>query len=134
MGEVGRRVLCIAAGRGADNVRRNVDGSMAFIGECAVPWDSLESTGPEAACLAADARIAAAIMRSSVPLDAIGPNADLSLRFTTAPATRVIRTASTMLSIQRGTATVGLELHAGDQQLAHGLATSLLRPPDPDRR
>ena len=113
----------------ADNVRTNVDGSMAFIGECTIPWENLEVTGPEAACVAADARIGAAIMRSSVPLDAIGPNADLSLRFTTAPATRVIHAASIMLSIQHGTATVSLELHAGDQQLAHGLATALLLPP-----
>ena len=113
----------------ADNVRTSVDGSMAFIGECTLPWDNLESTGPEAACLAADARIGTAIMRSSVPRDAIGPNADLTLRFTTAPATRVIHAASIMLSIQRGTATVSLELHAGDQQLAHGLATALLLPP-----
>lgn len=113
----------------ADNVRRNVDGSLAFIGPCTVPWENLEFTGPEAACLAADARIGPAIMRSSVPLEVIGPNADLSLRFTTAPATRVIYAASIMLSIQRGTATVSLELHAGDQQLAHGLATALLLPP-----
>jgi acyl-coenzyme A thioesterase PaaI-like protein len=117
----------------ADNVRGNVDGTMAFVGECRVPWDDLECTGPEASCLAADARIAAAIMRSTVPLDAIGPNADLSLRFTTAPATRVIAAASTMLSIQRGTATVSLELHAGDQQLAHGLATALLPRPSAAR-
>jgi acyl-coenzyme A thioesterase PaaI-like protein len=110
----------------ADNVRRNVDGTMAFVGECRVPWDDLEHTGPEASCLAADARIGTAIMRSTVPLDAIGPNADLSLRFTTAPATPVVLTAATLLSLQRGTATVGLELHAGDQQLAHGLATALL--------
>jgi len=113
----------------ADNVRTSVDGSMAFIGECTLPWEQLEFTGPEAACLAADARIGPAIARSSVPQDAIGPNADLSLRFTTAPATRVIQAASIMLSIQRGTATVSLELHAGDQQLAHGLATALLLPP-----
>lgn len=112
----------------ADNVRTSVDGSMAFIGECTLPWENLEFTGPEAACLTADARIGTAIMRSSVPLDAIGPNADLSLRFTTAPAKRVIHAASTMLSIQHGTATVSLELHAGDQQLAHGLATALLLP------
>ena len=96
----------------ADNVRRSVDGSMAFIGECTLPWEGLEFTGPEAACLAADARIGPAIMRSSVPLDVIGPNVDLSLRFTTAPATRVIQAASMVLSIQHGTATVGLELHA----------------------
>jgi acyl-coenzyme A thioesterase PaaI-like protein len=113
----------------ADNVRTSVDGSMAFIGECTLPWENLECTGPEAACLAADARIGPAIMRTSVPLEAIGPNADLSLRFTTAPATRVVHAASIMMSIQRGTATVSLELHAGDQQLAHGLATALLLPP-----
>lgn len=112
----------------ADNVRPSVDGSKAFIGDCTVPWDDLDLTGPEAACLAADARIATAVMRSSVPLDVIGPNADLTLRFTTAPATRVIQAAAVMLSIQRGTATVSLELHAGDQQLAHGLATELLLP------
>ena len=113
----------------AANVRTNVDGTQAFIGDCTVPWEHLDSTGPEAACLAADARIGAAIMRSNVPLDVNGPNADLTLRFTTAPATRVIQAASVMLSIQHGTATVSLELHAGDQQLAHGLATSLLLPP-----
>jgi hypothetical protein len=113
----------------ADNVRTNVDGTQAFIGDCTIPWEHLDLTGPEAACLAADARIGPVIMRSSVPLEAIGPNADLSLRFTTAPATRVVRTASILLSIQHGTATVGLELQAGDQQLAHGLATGLLLPP-----
>ena len=113
----------------AANVRTNVDGTMAFIGEATLPWDNLGPTGPEAACLVADARIGTAVMRSSVPLEVIGPNADLTLRFTTAPATRVIHTASTMLSVQHGTATVGLELHAGDQQLAHGLATALLLPP-----
>ena len=113
----------------ADNVRSNVDGTGAFIGDCTTPWDDLEHTGPEAACLAADARIAAAVMRSSVPLEAIGPNADLTLRFTTAPATRVIQTSAVMLSVQHGTAMVSLELHAGDQQLAHGLATGLLLPP-----
>ena len=113
----------------ADNVRANVDGTQAFIGGCTVPWEHLEVTGPEAACLAADARIGTAVMRSSVPIEVIGPNPDLTLRFTTAPATRVIQTASTMVSVQHGTATVSLELHAGDQQLAHGLATTLLLPP-----
>ena len=38
-------------------------------------------------------------------------------------------TASTVLSVQHGTATVALEVQAGDNQLAHGLATSLLLPP-----
>ena len=113
----------------ADTVRANVDGTEAFIGECTIPWNDLAFTGPEAACLAADARIAAAVMRSSIPLDSVGPNPDLSLRFTTAPTTRVVTTAATMLSVQHGTATVAIEIHAGAHQLAHGLATSLLLPP-----
>jgi hypothetical protein len=51
------------------------------------------------------------------------------LRFTTAPATRVITAAGMLLSVQRGTTTIGIEVQAGDHQLAHGLATSLLLPP-----
>jgi hypothetical protein len=67
-------------------------------------------------------------MRSFIPLEASGPNADLTLRFTTAPATRVVTAAAMMLSVQHGTATIGIEVQAG-AQLAHGLATSLLLPP-----
>jgi hypothetical protein len=67
-------------------------------------------------------------MDSFIPLENVGPNADLTLRFSTAPATRVIAAASPMLSVQRGTATVGIEVQGGDRQLAHGLATSLLLP------
>ena len=65
---------------------------------------------------------------SFVALQDIGPNADLSLRFTTAPAIRIIAAAATLLSIQRSTATIGIEAQAGENQLAHGLATSLLLP------
>jgi hypothetical protein len=109
-----------------DNVRTSVDGSVAAAFDCTVPWDQLECTGPEAACLAADAAIALPITRSYVAVEDVGPNADLTLRFTSAPAKRVIVVASTMLSVQRGTATVGLEVQAEDNQLAHGLATALL--------
>ena len=112
----------------AENVRSSVDGSVAGILECVVPWDDLESTGPEAACLVADAAVGLAFMDSFLPLENVGPNADLTLRFSSAPATRVIAAASPMLSVQRGTATVGIEVQAGDRQLAHGLATSLLLP------
>jgi acyl-coenzyme A thioesterase PaaI-like protein len=112
----------------AENVRPSVDGTASAFLECTVPWDSLDVTGPEAACLAADAIIGAAILESFVPKEALGPNPDLSLRFTTAPATRVVKAASTMLSVQRGTATVGIEVQAGENQLAQGLATSLLLP------
>jgi hypothetical protein len=112
----------------AENVRPSVDGSSARYLECAVPWNALDVTGPEAACLAADAIVGAPILQSFIPDQALGPNPDLSLRFTTAPATPVIGAASTLLSVQHGTTTVGLEVQAGDNQLAHGLATSLLLP------
>jgi acyl-coenzyme A thioesterase PaaI-like protein len=110
----------------AENVRSNVDGSVAGVLECVVPWDDLEATGPEAACLLADAAVGLPFIDSYIPLEHVGPNADLSLRFSTAPATRVIAAAATLLAVQRGTATVGVEVQAGDNQLAHGLATSLL--------
>jgi acyl-coenzyme A thioesterase PaaI-like protein len=110
----------------ADNLRPSVDGRLAPVGECTLPWDALDLTGPEAACLASDALVGLPVMQSFIPLEHAGPNADLTLRFTTAPATRLITTATTMLSLQHGTAIVGIEVQAGDQQLAHGLATSLL--------
>ena len=57
-------------------------------------------------------------------------NADLSLRFTTAPATpRGPEPRDRWCRSQHGTATVAIEVQAGDQQLAHGLSTSLLLPP-----
>jgi acyl-coenzyme A thioesterase PaaI-like protein len=110
----------------ADNVRPNVDGSAAAIVECTLPWTDLEYTGPEAACLIADLAVAMPVEGSYISVEDIGPNADLTLRFTTAPATNVIRAASTMLSVERGTATIGIEVQAGDNQLAHALASSLL--------
>jgi acyl-coenzyme A thioesterase PaaI-like protein len=110
----------------AENVRPSVDGTAASVVECTVPWDDLELTGPEAACLSADACVALPVTVSYIPAVDVGPNPDLTLRFTTAPATRVVTGASAMLSVQRGTATIGIEVQAGDHQLAHGLATSLL--------
>jgi acyl-coenzyme A thioesterase PaaI-like protein len=110
----------------AENVRPSVDGSLSGAGQCTVPWDSLELTGPEAACLVADSVVAVPTLQSYLPSDALGPNPDLTLRFTTAPATRVVMAAATLLSVQRGTTTIGIEVQAGDNQLAHGLATSLL--------
>jgi acyl-coenzyme A thioesterase PaaI-like protein len=112
----------------AENVRTSVDGSTTGILECVVPWDDLESTGAEAACLVADAAVGLPFLDSYIPLEHVGPNADLTLRFSTAPATRVVAAAAPMLSVQQGTATVGIEVQAGDRQLAHGLATSLLLP------
>ncbi len=112
-----------------ERVRPSVDGTMSPIGIITVPWDDLDATGPEVACLAADAIVGAPVIQSFIGLDALGPNPDLSLRFTTAPATRIVQTSGTMLSVQHGTATVAVEVQAGDQQLAHGLSTSLLLTP-----
>jgi hypothetical protein len=112
--------------RGFDETRRNVDGTPSQIGRLTVPFDRLDVTGPEVACLAADAMVAAPVLQSFVPSDLVGPNLDLTLRFTSAPATRVVETSGTMLSVQHGTATTAIEVHAGDQQLAQGLSTSLL--------
>jgi acyl-coenzyme A thioesterase PaaI-like protein len=110
-----------------DNARCGVDGTSAGLVECTVPWEDLADTGPEAACLLADMVVGHALARSpSVPSEVIGPNPDLTLRFTTARAERVIRAASMLLSVQHGTTTVGIEVHAGEHQLAHGLSTSVL--------
>jgi hypothetical protein len=84
----------------AANVRHCFDGTPSPIGQITVPWNDLRWTGPEAACLGADAVIAAPLLDSSIPNEVLGPNPDLTL-----------------------------EVQAGDNQLAHGLATSLLLPP-----
>jgi hypothetical protein len=54
----------------------------------------------------------AAVLKSRVPVETFGPNADLSLRFTTAPAARATETSGTVLSFQHGTATVAIEVQA----------------------
>jgi acyl-coenzyme A thioesterase PaaI-like protein len=109
-----------------ETLRPGVDGTAPTIGTLSAPWDHLDLTGPEVACLAADAMSGAPLLYSFIPADALGPNPDLSLRFTTAPATRPVQTAGTLLSVQHGTATIGIEVQAGDQLLAHALATALL--------
>jgi hypothetical protein len=68
-------------------------------------------------------------MGTFVPTNVLGPNPDLSLRFTTEPATRVVETSGTLLSVQHGSATVAIEVQAGGRQLAQGLGTALLTPP-----
>ncbi len=115
--------------RGFDETRLNVDGTPSQIGRITVPFDRLDITGPETACLAADAIVAAPVLQSSVPAELVGPNPDLTLRFTDAAATPVVETSGVMLSVQHGTATTAIEVQAGGQQLAQGLSTSLLLPP-----
>jgi acyl-coenzyme A thioesterase PaaI-like protein len=112
-----------------ENRPPNVDGTRPNVCPCTVPWDDLEVTGPESACLVADACVGGPVVNSTLPPDHLGPNPDLTLRFTTAPATRVLAAAGTILSVQHGTTMIGIEVQAGDHQLAHGLATSLLITP-----
>jgi acyl-coenzyme A thioesterase PaaI-like protein len=112
-----------------ENRPPSLDGTLPVVCPCTVPWEDLEVTGPESACLAADACVGAPMVNSTLPHDQLGPNPDLTLRFTTAPAAPVIAAAGTILSIQHGSTTIGIEVQAGHHQLAHGLATSLLLPP-----
>lgn len=113
----------------SEHARPNIVGTPAFMGRLTVPWDNLELTGPEVACLAADLVVGSAVLKSRVPVEAFGPNADLSLRFTTASAVRATETSGTVLSFEHGTATVAIEVQAGEHQLAHGLSTALLLAP-----
>ena len=80
-----------------------MDGSLPNVCPCTVPWENLELTGPESACLVADAAVGGPMVNSTLPPDHLGPNPDLTLRFTTAPASRVIDAAGTILSVQHGT-------------------------------
>jgi hypothetical protein len=127
--ELNTRYVARRVSARAENVRPSVDGTLAGAEECTVPWEDLDHTGPEAACLIADSAVGYPVLNSYIPVEHVGPNPDLTLRFTTAPATRVIHAASMVLSVQRGTTAVGIEVQAGDNQLAHGLATSLLLRP-----
>jgi acyl-coenzyme A thioesterase PaaI-like protein len=103
-----------------------ITGTPAGSIELVVPWTDLELTGPEAACLAADPANGAPIYLAFRDHNLTFPNTDLSLRFTTAPAQRELKASGTLVSMQRGTATVAIEVQAGEQQLAHGLSSSLL--------
>lgn len=110
----------------AENRVSCIDGTPPPVGHITLPWDDLEHTGPEASCLSADAMTAPPILYSYIPNEVIGPNVDLSLRFTTAPATSEVLSAGTMVSVHRGAVTVGIEVQSGGSELARGLATSLL--------
>src|SRR5262249_54749432 len=106
-GQIGRTALEVV------NLRTSVDGTAAVANLCILPWDDLECTGPEAACLMADTMVGYPILRSWIPVEALGPNPDLTLRFTTAPATRQLVGASMVLCAPHGTATIGIEVQAG---------------------
>jgi acyl-coenzyme A thioesterase PaaI-like protein len=119
--------------REIDNIPPSITGQRSPLGRIVVPWtEQLAVTGPEAACLMADVANGMPIGRAFLGSGVSWPNTDLSLRFTTAPAQREVHAAGTLVSIQRGTTTVAIEVHAGDQQLAHGLSTALLIPVPPN--
>ena len=63
-----------------DNVRKSVDGTASPVITITAPWDEVALTGPEAACLAADPCVGSAVLQSSLPDEALGPNLDLTLR------------------------------------------------------
>ena len=110
----------------AENVRSSVDGSVAGILECVVPWDALESTGPEAACLVADAAVGLPSWTrtsrwSTSDRMQISPcgSAPRPRRTSSRPRHQCCRSsAAPPRSASR--------CRRGDNQLAHGLATSLL--------
>jgi acyl-coenzyme A thioesterase PaaI-like protein len=113
-----------------ENGRRGLDGAAPPSGHITLPWDDLTGTGPEAACLSADAAIAPPLVYTElVPNEVLGPNPDLSLRFACGTPEREVLSAGTLLSLHAGTATVAIEVQSGANQLAHGLATALLLPP-----
>jgi acyl-coenzyme A thioesterase PaaI-like protein len=119
--------------RSIDNIPPSITGHPSPLGRMVVPWtEQLTASGPEVACLIADVMNGMPIVRAFLGSGVTYPNTDLSLRFTTAPAQREVHAAGTLVSIQRGTTTVAIEVHAGDQQLAHGLSTTLLIPAPPN--
>jgi hypothetical protein len=62
----------------AENKRTGFDDAPPPVGHITIPWDELEWTGPEAACLGADAMIVAPLLYTSIAPDIIGPNPDLT--------------------------------------------------------
>jgi hypothetical protein len=111
-----------------ENGAYGIGGHPPYLLFATVPWDDLAATGPEAACLIADMANGVPIFAQYHDMNVAYPNTDLSLRFTTAPATREITATGTLVSIQEGTATTAIQVRGGDQQLAHGLSASLLMP------
>jgi acyl-coenzyme A thioesterase PaaI-like protein len=111
-----------------ENGANGIGGHPPYVLFAVLPWDDLEHTGPEAACLIADMANGVPIYAQYRDANIAYPNTDLSLRFTTAPATREIAATGTLVSLQHGTATTAVQVRGGDQQLAHGLSASLLIP------
>ena len=111
------------------NVPRSVTGDPALFMRIESPWDDVETTGPELACLIADATNGPAI---SYALDRLGPvafpNTDLTLRFASVTGDAVVLASGTLISIEQGTTTVSIDVQAGGQWLAHGHSTSVLIP------
>ncbi len=111
----------------ATNARPSFDGRPARCTRVTVPWAEPELTGPEVACLTADPCVGHPLLHS-LPPELLGPNPDLTLRFTTAPAGPEAIGAGTITSVQHGSVTVAIEVQSGDQRLADCLGTSLLLP------
>lgn len=114
-------------GMQVDNARPSVTGQPTGALHAVVPWDDLRHTGPEVACLVADMANGLAVAAAFADdEDIVFPNTDLSLRFTTAPATKDVLASSTLVSMPHGTTTTAIEVQAGDQHLAQGLSSGVL--------
>jgi acyl-coenzyme A thioesterase PaaI-like protein len=91
-----------------------------------VPWDDLDGTGPEAACLAADLSVgppvAAELGDEWVP----HPNPDLSLRFASEDTDEEVAGVTRLERVGRGVAAVRIEVFSGIELVAVGCSTSLL--------
>ena len=114
-----------------ENGATGIGGHPPYLLFATVPWDDPGYTGPESACLIADMANGIPIFAQYHDAKISFPNTDLSLRFTTALATRDITATGTLVSMQHGTATTSIEVRAGDHQLAHGLSASVLMPISP---
>jgi hypothetical protein len=111
------------------NIPRGVTGDPALGLRIESPWDDVATTGPELACLIADAANGPTI---SYALDRLGPvafpNTDLTLRFASAVGADTVWASGTLVAIAQGTTTVSIDVQAEGRWLAHGLSTSVLLP------
>ena len=94
-----------------------------------VPWEDVQQTSAEAACLPGDMCVGPPVVFAPVAAGLAHPNPDLSLRFA-APITSLdVIGVGRLERVQGGLATVGIEVWSDGGLVAAGVSTStLLRP------
>ena len=116
----------------SDNMRPSVDG-LAHRPFASAPsrGDDLEVTGPESACLVADASVGAPSGQLDPPIRTTSARTPISLCASRQhqQLARHHRCRERSSRCSTASTSIGIEVQAGDHQLAHGLATSLLLPP-----